>query len=123
VRQTQKRLDALTIAHTVLGDPDLGPRLGIDRRALKKARAVLARVIAGTKMPIARSRMGNKNAAQKHTEYWNYLARNCGWIKPGYSPKQLTALLLAASAPVFPVQTTAEAVRNFVYRFLKRARK
>jgi hypothetical protein len=120
VQRRKKHRAALVAARRALDHPDLGVSWRVSD-ARKQARAALDALIADFKMPmpITRSRAGNKNAARKHIEYWRKLAE---YLEPGYSPKQLIAFMHACSRPVFPRETTQEAVGSFAYRFGKRAR-
>lgn len=118
--QRRKKLRATLIAaRAVLDDYDLG--LGVPAiEARKQARTALDVVIANIRVAIPRA--GNKNAKRVHIQYWRKLAGYYEVLHPGHSPKQLIAFVHACSRPVFPGETTLEAVSSFAYRFCKRPR-
>jgi hypothetical protein len=118
-KRRQELRATLVAARVALDDPDLS--VG---RQVKRARAALDAVIAETAdvNTTASPRAGNKNAVQMHVRYWRELAKYYEALQPRHLPKQLIGFVLACSRPVFPRETTPEAVSSFAYRFGKRAR-
>jgi hypothetical protein len=121
-QRTQRRRElraTLAAARAALDDHDLG--LGPAALfARDEARAALDLVIANIpNMAIPRSRT---NAEKVHIEYWRELALVYKLKQPRHSAKDLIAFVHACSRPVFPRETTLEAVTSFAYRFCKRAR-
>jgi hypothetical protein len=89
--------------------------------ARSDARAALDVVIANFSTKVT-TFPGDGNAERVHVGYWRRLAEHHKRLQPGYSPDQVIAFVDACSRPVFPRETTRGAVKNFAYRFLKRAR-
>jgi hypothetical protein len=125
VQRRKKARSALIAARKALDDSDLGLGDGAEEAAIearKQARAALDVVIRNISVKIPGPK-GNRNAEKEHIQFWRVLADHSRFLlQPGYSPKQLIAFIVAASTPVFPRETTAKAVSNFAYRFLKRPR-
>jgi hypothetical protein len=112
-RHHQRKLQAaLVAARTALDDPSFFLLDG--RQARMALDTLIAKVAAPPK------RRGNK-AQQRHIRFWGDLAKLYVHINRPHraSTKQLIAFLLACSKPVFPSETTPDAVATFAYRFGK----
>jgi hypothetical protein len=122
IPRVQKLLAALEMTRTALEDTYLGCEALPGEEAyrvtltdfifeLQQHRAKL--------MAIGNS--GRLNAAQTHTDYWNKLAQ--WWNRRAGTPVQqrlyspsLKDFLMACSAPIFPKETTIQAIASFIKR-------
>jgi hypothetical protein len=125
-KKARSRVVAARAALAALDDYDMGLDAWAiifrvkTKETIEQARAALDVVIANINITVPR--VGNKNAVQNHNQYWGLLASYYEIVQPGHSPKQLIAFVHACSRPVFPRETTLQAVSSFAYRFCKRPR-